>query len=191
MCNGNGEKPCRFSLITTQESEELENPLRTFRRKVLRLIPHALIATVGCMISGFIIIRFLNIQARGPHYFTIRFFTDVPYTPACWGSALVVGFMRGRQTRDKIALLLGPIATLLLALLILSNVPGYSHSHYERAQSNNSFATYTWGALFSVDPNKCPGDECLGKLMFTAPVLNCIAYSVGIWLALRSTKGLN
>jgi hypothetical protein len=145
---------------------------------------HTAIATAGCMLFGGIFLNLLHIRAYGPHYFTILFLRDVPYSPAFWGSALVAGFVQTRINTDRVALWLGPIALFLFALLILLSIPGYLHSSYELAESNHSFIRYTWGELFSVDHN-CPSDECLGKFMFTAPVLNCIAYSVGAWLSTR------
>lgn len=177
-----------IGLFGRQEGpDELANPLRDFRHKARRLVTHALIAVIGCMMLGFILIDILHIRPHGPHYFVMRFFSDVPYSPAFWGSALAAGFLR-TKARDTLALKLGPVATCLFALLILISIPEYLHSSYQRAQSNASYTTYIWGQYFSVDPNKCPGDECLGKLIFTAPVLNCIAYSVGAWFALRWKK---
>ena len=143
------------------------------------------------MTFGILFLGFLHIRARGPHFFTILFFTDVPYSPAFWGPALVAGFVRSRAIKDRLALWLGPIALLLFALLILLSIPGYLNSPYELAMSNHSFIRSVWGEFFSIDPNKCPGDECLGKLMFTAPVLNCAAYSVGAWVAFRADRGGN
>ena len=173
------------------QAETLQNPTRVFRDKILRLMLYGGIAGVGCMISGFLILNILYVRAHGPHYFTILFFTDVPYSPAFWGSALVAGLVQARKTRDRLTLWVGPLALLLLALLIVLSIPGYLHSPYEIAQSNHSFATSIWGELFSVDPNKCPGDECLGKILFTAPTLNCLAYSLGACIALRKPRQPN
>src|SRR4029077_9878111 len=137
------------------------------------------IAIGGCMTFGFVLLALLHISVRGPHFFVIRFLTDVPYSPAFWGSAFVAGFARSRHVKDRLALWLGPIALVGYALLILGSVPGYLQSPYELAESNHSFVRYIWDQLLSIDPNKCVGGECLGKLMFTAPVLSCIAYSLG------------
>lgn len=171
-----------------RELDQLPSPFREFARKVGRLIVHAAIAGVGCMFVGFLLLSFLQIKARGPHYFVILFFTDVPYSPAFWGSAFVVGFFLNRYFKDNLAYWSGPIAVLALALMILIDLAEYEHNSYEIAASNHSFIRYEWGQLFSLDPNKCPADECLGKLLFTAPVLNSIAYSVGARLAVVGAK---
>lgn len=160
-------------------------PLRKYLTSVRRLIMHAVIAGVGCMILGAVFLSALHVRARGPRYFTILFLTDAPYSPAFWGSALVVGFALNRVWRDRLAYWLGPIALLGFILLIVASLWGYERSHYEIAISGHSFLRYTWGELFSIDPNKCPGDECLGHLLFTAPVLNCVVYSIGARLGMR------
>lgn len=169
------------------ESDDL-SPLRRYLPAAKRFLKHAAIAVVGCMILGFMLLNLVHIRARGPHYFAILFFTDVPYSPVFWGSAFLVGFALNRESEDKIAYWLGPIALLAFALLIVASVPGYENSPYELALSNHSFLRYIWGQLFSIDPNKCAGSECLGKLLFTAPVLNCVAYSFGAKLGASSNK---
>jgi hypothetical protein len=120
----------------------------------------------------------------GRHYFAILLFFDIPYSPAFWGSALMVGFVLNRKLRDSMAYWLGPVEVLLFAILILASIPGYEASRYEITVSNHSFLRYIWGALFSIDPNKCPGGECLGQLLFTLPFLNCVAYSLGAGLGI-------
>lgn len=166
------------------EQSVLASPTREFLHKVRRLAMHAGIAVVGGMILGFLLLRIFHINAVGPRYFLILFFFDLPYSPAFWGSAFGLGFMVNRQRRDTMAYRLGPIAVLLIAIMILASVPGYEASSYEIGVSNHSFLRYIWGSLFSIDPNKCPGDGCLGKLLFTAPFLNCVAYSIGARLGI-------
>ena len=160
------------------ESDDL-SPLRKHLPTIKRFVKHAAIAAIGCMILRFALLNLVHIRARGPHYFAILFSTDVPYSPAFWGSAFFVGLGLNRRSEDKTAYWLGPMALLSLAMLILASIPGYERTSYEVASSNHSFLRYVWGQLFSIDPNKCPGDECLGKFLFTTPVLNCVAYSLG------------
>ena len=169
------------------ESDDL-SPLRKYLPTIKRFLVHAAVASIGCMILGLVLLNFVHLTARGPHYFLILFFTDVPYSPAFWGSAFLVGFALNRDSEDKLAYWLGPMALLSLALLIVASIPGYEESSYEVAMSNHSFMRHTWGQLFSIDPNKCGGDECLGKLLFTAPVLNCVAYSLGARLGVLSKQ---
>lgn len=163
------------------ESDDL-SPLRKYLPIIKRFMMHAAVASVGCMTLGLMLLNVVPVRARGPHYFAILFLTDVPYSPAFWGSALLVGFALNRKSEDKVAYWLGPIALLTFAFLIVASLPSYEKSSYEVAMSGHSYMRYTWGQLFSIDPNKCPGDECLGKLLFTAPVLNCVAYSLGAWV---------
>jgi hypothetical protein len=61
-----------------REREVLPSPLREFRSKTLRLVAHAAIAIGGCVTFGFVLLALLHINARGPHFFVIRFLTDVP-----------------------------------------------------------------------------------------------------------------
>jgi hypothetical protein len=164
------------------ESDDL-SPLRKYLPITTRFVKHAAIAAIGCMVLGLLLLNFLHIRAQGPHYFTILFFTDVPYSPVFWGSAFLVGFALNRESEDRVAYWLGPIALLGFALLIIGSVPGNVKGPYEIAP-HHSFMRYIWGGFFSIDPNKCPADECLDKLLFTAPVLNCVAYSVGAKLGM-------
>src|SRR5882762_10010552 len=126
----------------------------------------------------------------GPHGLLITFLTDFPYSPAFWGSSFLVGFFVGRYSKDGCAIWIGPAALLIFAALIVASVPGYEQSQYELAISNHSFLKYIWGGLFSVDSSMCGSEECLGKAMFTTPVLNCVAYSIGAWLAIRIPNSL-
>lgn len=83
------------------ESDDL-SPLRKYLPTIKSFLKHAVIAAVGCMILGFVLLNFVHIRARGPHYFAILFFTDVPYSPAFWASAFLVGFALNSESEDKV-----------------------------------------------------------------------------------------
>lgn len=105
------------------ESDDL-SPLRKYLPTAKKFVKHAAIAAFGSMILGLVLLNLVHVRARGPHYFAILFFTGVPYSPVFWGSAFLVGFALNRESEDKVAYWLGPIALLGFALLIVASVPG-------------------------------------------------------------------
>ena len=159
------------------------NPLQRF-------VLHGLVATVGGLVLGFVVLSFVPLHRVGPHWRLITFLTDVPYSPAFWLAALILGYVVNRYMGDRVACWVGVAGLLFMVLLILGSYPGYRHPGYELAASKHSFTNYIVGSLFALDPNRCPGDECLGKLFFTTPMLNSVAYSIGAAAALRRRKAV-
>jgi hypothetical protein len=157
-------------------------------KMVLRFVMHSALATIGGATVGLILLSFVHLHPVGPHWRPITLIADVPYSPAFWGSALLLGVFVNRNMADRSALWVGPVGAVMLALLIGLSFPGYRGSGYELARSDHSFLRYIGGELFGLDPNACGGDECLGKLLFTMPVLNAVAYSAGAWFGLRSKR---
>jgi hypothetical protein len=160
------------------------NELR-FRKLAARFIMHSVLATVGGVLVGFVLLHFVPLPPIGPHWRLKTLFADFPYSPAFWGSAMLLGFIVNRRIADRSACWVGPFGVLVLALLVGLSIPGYEASGYELNRTGHSFLNYIHGELFGLDPKACGSDECLGKVMFTTPVLNSIAYSVGAWIGLR------
>jgi hypothetical protein len=152
-------------------------------------IPAAMIVSpvIGIVFSLLLsgsIVRLLGIESPTMQ----RVLTDVPYGPLIWGSGLALGFFVNRRARNVSACWVGLIGILLLAFLVGHSYHNYESSIYYRKVTNNSFWVYTDNLLFTPDLAKCGGSECLGELVFTTPVLNSVAYSIGAWLALMSLK---
>lgn len=170
--------------IDGNEVLDLDRDEPGFRRIASRLIIHLVFATTVASILGFVLLGFVPLRPVGPHFLLIALLADAPYSPAFWGSALFLGLLVNKRMRDRCALWVGPIAALMLALLIALSFPGHKGSGYELKESSHSFLRYVYWALFSLD-SKFTSDGGLGKVLFTMPVLNCVGYSVGAWLALR------
>lgn len=155
-------------------------------RSVLRFFMHCAFAVVGGMVVGFVLLSLIHMNPVGPHWRLITFFVDVPYSPAFWGAAMLLGFFVNQSMGDRSALWVGPAGLILLAAIVLISIsegeqPGYElvqHQHY-------FFLKQVAGELFGVDPKLCGGNECLGKLLFTVPALSSVSYSLGAFLGLR------
>jgi hypothetical protein len=155
---------------------------------VFRFIAHFSIATIVSLVIGFLLLTLLPVGPSHHHRLLSKLLTDVPYSPALWLAGLLTGLVVNTFMRDRSACWVGIFCALLFAGMILASVPGYEHSTYDRQRTHSSFSEYIYGELFSLDDSQCGGDECLGKLFFTAPVLGSVAYSVGAWLALHPTR---
>ena len=180
----------RQSILSVGEKEGpgFERSEPGFRKMALRFMLHSALATIGGVLVGLLVLNFVPLRQVGPHWRLVRLFADFPYSPAFWGSALFLGFLANRRMRDRCACWVGPAGVFMLALLIALSIPGYEHSQYELEHTDHSFLKYIHGELFSLDPKKSVSDEGLGKVLFTTPVLNAVAYSVGAWVGLRSRR---
>ncbi len=179
----------RQSMWSVREGEVpgFESNEPGFRKIILHFIMHSALAIIGGLAIGSVLVSLVHLRPVGPHWRLITLFADIPHSPAFWGSALLLGLLIGNRIGDRFALWVGPVGVLILALLIALSLPGYKHSPYEMKRSDNSFTKYIGGELFSLDPSKA-SDEGLGKVLFTTPVLNSVAYSIGAWLGLRSRR---
>ena len=81
---------------------------------------------------------------------------------------------------------MGVFCTVCFVVMIATSWPGYGKSYAHRI--HGSFWADTNDELFSLSNRNCGDKECLGKLLFTMPLLCSIAYSGGAWLAWRSRK---
>jgi hypothetical protein len=152
---------------------------------ILRFVMHSALAAIGGVILGFVLLSFVHLHPVGPHWRLITLFADVPYSPAFWGSTLLVGFLVNRSIGDRCALWVGPAGLMVLAAIFLTSVLGDGQAgHVIVRHQGFSSLKHVASDLFGVDPNLCGGDECLGRLFFTTPALNSIAYSVGALLGL-------
>jgi hypothetical protein len=165
-----------------------DNQNRWVPRALFRFIVHVLFATIGGLVIGGIVLGSLHPILSHHHRLLFKLLTDLPYSPAFWLSALLVGFVVNTFMRDRSACWVGVVCVSLFAGMIVASIPGYERSAYDRQRTHNSFGEYIYGELFSLDDNECGGDECLGKMLITAPVLSSVAYSFGAWLALHPMR---
>src|SRR5438874_462610 len=85
------------------------------RRWVAHFVLHAALATVGCWLLGMLLL--MPLKHIGP-------LTDVPYSPAFWGVALLIGFVANHQMLDRGAhWWVGSIGFFILVLGIASSLP--------------------------------------------------------------------
>jgi hypothetical protein len=160
-------------------------------KTVLRFVMHSALAAIGGVILGFVLLSFVHLHPVGPHWRLITLLADVPYSPAFWGSALLLGFFVDRRMGDRSALWVGPAGLMVLAAIVLISVSGGGQPGHELAPHQDYFSLRrVAGDLFGVDPNLCGGDECLGRLFYTTPALNSVAYSLGAFLGLRARPTL-
>jgi hypothetical protein len=103
---------------------------------------------------------------------------DVPYSPLVWGSAFILGLVVSRFLRDPSAMLVWAVGVAWLILLMASDSRGYN----PRWCMGCSLSQYLWYSYFSYW--NC-SQECLGQALGTAPMLNCVAYSLGAVLSLK------
>ncbi len=156
-------------------------------KTVLRFIMHSALATVGGLMVGFVFLSFVHLHPVGPYWRLITLFAGAPYSPAFWGSALLLGFCADRRMGDRSALWVGPTGLMVLAAIVLISVSGDGQPGRVLAQHQDYFSLrHVAGDLFGVNPNLCGGDECLGRLFYTTPALNSVAYSLGAFLGLRT-----
>jgi hypothetical protein len=165
---------------------------KTTGRYPARLTTHIALAMVGSTAVGFILVILFSTLLRGvgihgPALFD-RLIFDVPYGAFFWGTALLLGFVADREMQDRSACWVGLLGLVLLFLMMLGDVSGLERSQEYRSYRNGDSWQHEYDQLLSLDNGKCGDSECLGKLLFTTPAVNSIAYSIGAWLALRSRK---
>ncbi len=115
-----------------------------------------------------------------------RLFFDVPYSPLLWGVALVLGFWLNKRMLNRSAVLVGFVAVFAFFFLVWWDVSRIRNVPYYQVRSNGHYWQYEYKQL--IAPSGRCEDECLGRLFFTAPMLNAAAYSAGAWLALRRQR---
>jgi hypothetical protein len=144
-------------------------------KAIIKFAVHASAAMLGSLLSGFLLVQLLHPSGTKNLWF------DAPYGPPLWGSALVLGFCLNLAMNDKSAQWVWPVGILWLALWCASTVAGYNPQWC----SGCSLSQWLWYRYFSYW--NCTG-ECLGQLFGTAPMFNCMSYSVGAAAGLRLRK---
>jgi hypothetical protein len=148
------------------------------RRWIAHFVLHATVATMGCWLLGMLLL--VPLKHVGP-------LTDVPYSPAFWGVALIIGFVVNRQMLDRGAKRwVASIGFFILILGVASSLPCNQAPTGESSLS--ACVKEVANKLFGLDPNVCGASECLDRLFLTTPALSSFAYSVGAWLGFASAN---
>jgi hypothetical protein len=70
----------------------------------------------------------------------------------------------------------------------LARGQGIKPSHLVKEQYRGRYWHYEFEQPLSPSDAKCGSSECLGKLLFTLPIVTSMADSIGAWVGLRSTQ---
>lgn len=156
---------------------------------------HLVVAGVLCTITGFALemvvllplsslVEMVNLK---PRFLPPPLF-DIAFGPMAWGPAVLIGFWINKRMRQRSACWIGALFALVFLSLMAREVSGISRVPYYQQHTKGHYWEFEYEQLIAIKPS-CGGDECLGKLLLTAPAVNGIAYSVGASLALRSRAG--
>jgi hypothetical protein len=143
----------------------LEGQDRRVPRVIFRFAVHLLLATIGSVVIGVILLT--PIAFTGDHPGLLgELLTDAPYSPAFWLSGLPAGFVVNTLMRDRSAFWTGPVCIVLLAAMILTSIRGYQNSIYERQQSHNSFFAVHKRRAVLLRPQPVRSQRMFGKVVF-------------------------
>jgi hypothetical protein len=92
----------------------------------------------------------------------------------------IMGYLVNRKVRDVAALLvwLVPLAWLIYGIRD-------SSASYSEAWTQQSRFAYIWDNFFGTH---CSGSECLNELLFTAPFLSSVTYSITAYFASKNIR---
>lgn len=126
---------------------------------------HQLLAVVLCPIVSFSIVFVVGLAALHFSASLYSLLLRSLFSPFYWGAAVLIGFWFNRRMRHNSACWVWVLPVVASSLLLMRySVP--AAEYYE--------------ALLTCR------DECLAAMFLTVPSMNCIAYSLGAWFALRS-----
>jgi hypothetical protein len=102
-----------------------------------------------------------------------------------WGPGFVLGLLVNRVKTSRFACWVWLLGATWLVLGILDSLHGYDPHWYQGCTPSQNIVN----AFFVGNSRKCGGGEStLYGLFFTMPAVNSIAYSIGAWVALFSTR---
>jgi hypothetical protein len=129
---------------------------------------HELLAVILCPIVSFLIVLVAGdtVLHWSASWYALLFRSL--FSPFYWAVAVLIGFWFNRRMRHHSACWVWVLPILTVSLLLMRySVP--KAEYYEQLSTCH--------------------DECLAAMLLTVPSMNCIAYSIGAWLALRSRSG--
>lgn len=92
----------------------------------------------------------------------------------------IVGYLVNRNMRDLSARLVWIIPLVWLVYGIQDATGSFS-----QAWANKSLSAYIWDNFFGTH---CGGTECLNEILFTAPFLSSISYSITAYFASQNIR---
>ena len=158
----------------------------TIQGNAFRFIFHSCVATIGGLVTGFVLLAALVPYGPAPSHGLFLRLADSQYSPAFWAPAFIVGLAINDRMRDRSAQWVGTLFVSLLLMLFLQSVWFSSHSAYYRAQNGGHYWRYEYDELFSLGEN-C-ADGCLARFLFVSPTLGAVGYSIGAWTALQRRR---
>jgi hypothetical protein len=125
---------------------------------------HQLLAVVLCTIVSFLIVLVVGRIAFHLSASLYALLFRSLFSPLYWGAAVLIGFWFNRRMRHNSASWVWALP--LLAFMLFACAASVSADEFYEA-----FLTCR--------------DECIAAMFVTFPSMNCIAYSIGAWFALR------
>lgn len=142
---------------------------RSLKRTIAQLAQHAMMAmAVSLVFVIFMDAVFIPVSLQAW------------YLPFVWGPGLILGFLANRRMLQSTACFVWMPGLIWLVL-------GTFDQTFHRPNWASWIVAVKEG-MFPVSQNGCGTTECLGVLVYTMPAVNSVAYSLGAWLALRSTR---
>jgi hypothetical protein len=161
---------------------------RPFLTEAINFVLHFALATIGAVLIGFFLSFFVFILQKATGLSMPELGTA--YNPWFWIPAGLSGYFMNRMKRSRSACFVGFVAlTLLLALMswdVSSNRRNPYYSQLINGHYGGRYWQYEFEQLLSPSDVACGASECLGKVLFTLPVVTAVAYSMGAWVGLGS-----
>jgi hypothetical protein len=130
----------------------------------LGFLIHELLAVILCPLVTLFIVLVVGLTAFHLSASLYALMFKSLFSPFYWGAAVPIGFWFNRRMGHHSACWVWVLPILAISLLLIGFRVSMAE-FYER--------------LFTCR------DECISAMLLTVPGMNCIAYSIGAWLALR------
>ncbi len=142
-------------------------------RRIIDILVHSALAVLACMVLGFIPEAFLGQLLYGTRL--------EPLMPGFTVISLLVGFFVTRKIAEPEAAMWIWVPWLFWFLVGFRELAGNWSPMWD---SHLNRWTYAFDNLFGTTPN-CSATECWYEILFTAPLLCAICYSIGAVFALK------
>jgi hypothetical protein len=138
------------------------------------VIAHFALSAITAIIIG------LPIEARFSSFYKNSWIE--PLSPCTAVVAGLLGFLVARWWGDRRAFWVWVAGLVWFVFGLHESYSGWSPAWFHETR-----AQYTFDTLLGPG-TRCSGSECLGELIFTAPLVCSVAYSVCAWVTLRKVE---